>query len=219
MSKVTLLMAVMITGLFAGCKPGATSQVEEVPPLPAYSGPKASVVLGSFECQANNCYLGVGRGIADAMVTAMVQAGRFQVVEAADNLGVLQNELDVTGDASAFQGADLAIIGTVTQFEPNAGGTSGSGSVLGMFGGGSVNKASATIDLRVVDIKTRNIVAVTKVTGEATSVGMSGGRYGWFSGGSLSTYENTPMETALQKMIYTAVVELSNKIPQVYYLY
>ena len=206
--------------LLTSCTPGVTSQVQEVPSLPQYDGPKASVVLGSFDCRAANCYTGVGDGISDAMLTALVQSNRFQVVEASGNLGTLESELNVTGEAGAFQGADLAIIGAVTQFEPNASGTGSGGGVLGLFGGGSANKATAAIDLRVVDVRTRNIVAVTRVTGEATSVGLDGGARAFgLGGGALSTYENTPMETAIQDMIYTAVIELGNKIPQDYYRY
>ena len=222
MKKAAAFISVLlVTGLLlSGCTPGVSSQVQEVPDLPAYSGPKASVVLGSFECRATNCYTGVGEGISDAMLTALVQSNRFQVVEASANLGTLESELNVTGESEAFQGADLAIIGSVTQFEPNASGTGSSGGVLGLFGGGSANKATATIDLRVVDVRTRNIVSVTRVTGEATSVGVSGGsRVFGLGGGALSTYENTPMETAIQDMIYTAVIELGNKIPQDYYRY
>ena len=211
---------VLVLLLLAACAPGVSSQVQEVPNLPAYDGPKASVVLGSFECSAANCFQGVGSGISDAMLTALVQSNRFQVVEASGNLGTLENELAVTGESSAFGGADLAVVGTVTQFEPNAGGTESRGGVMGLFGGGSANRASAAIDLRVVNVRTRNIVAVTRVTGEATSVGVGGGARAFgLGGGLLSTYENTPMETAIQDMIYTAVIELGNRIPQDYYRY
>ena len=206
--------------LLAGCAPGVSSQVQEVPNLPAYDGPRASIVLGSFDCSAANCFQGIGEGMADAMVTALVQSSRFQVVEASGNLGTLEDELNVTGEAGAFEGADLALVGSVTQFEPNAGGTESRGGVLNLFGGGSANRATAAIDLRVVDVRTRTIVAVARVTGEATSVGLSGGARAFGLGsGALSTYENTPMETAIQDMIYTAVIELGNKIPQEYYRY
>jgi curli biogenesis system outer membrane secretion channel CsgG len=227
----TLLVTVLVAlaSVLSSCTPGVSATTEQLPEIPPYAGPKAKIVLGEFECNANNCESGVGRGISDAMVTTMVFSERFQVVEAADNLGVLTAELNVTGEDDAFQGADLAVIGNIIQFEPNASGQGGSGGIGRVFGsvlGGfaSQQTASATIDIRVVDIKTRTIVTATRVTGEATSVAAGGGgRLGNIFrgavGGSFSQYTNTPMETALQKMVINAVIDLGDKIPQEYYRY
>jgi curli biogenesis system outer membrane secretion channel CsgG len=223
MKSIFAVLFVALLGLLSSCTPGVSSQTEQLPELPAYSGAKAKLVLGEFECNARNCDNGVGRGISDAMVTTMVLSNRFQVVEAADNLGVLTAELNVTGSEDAFQGADLAIIGSIIQFEPNASGTGGGGGIGGFFagivGGLGEQKATATIDVRVVDIKTRTIVTVSRVTGEATSTAAGGGAFvlGAFAG--LGTYTNTPMETALQKMVINAVIDLGEKIPQDYYKY
>jgi curli biogenesis system outer membrane secretion channel CsgG len=230
MKSILAVLLLVLVGLLSSCAPaGVSAQTEQLPELPPYAGPKAKLVLGEFECNANNCELGVGRGISDAMVTTMVLSDRFSVVEAAANLGVLTAELNVTDEADAFQGADLAIIGNIIQFEPNASGSGGGGGIGSIFGsvlGGFAGQksASATIDIRVVDIKTRTIVTATRVTGEATSTALGGGgRLGSIFrgavGGSFSQYENTPMETALQKMVINAVIDLGDKIPQEYYKY
>lgn len=223
MKTLLAVLSLTLIVLLSSCTPGTSSQTEQLPELPAYNGPKAKVVLGEFECNARNCESGVGRGISDAMITTMVLSNRFQVVEAADNLGVLTAELNVTGDANAFQGADLAVIGSIIQFEPNASGTGGGGGIGGIIGGivGGLGekKATATIDVRIVDIKTRTIVTVSRVTGEATSTAAGGGAFvlGAFAG--LVTYTNTPMETALQKMVINSVIDLGEKIPKDYYKY
>jgi curli biogenesis system outer membrane secretion channel CsgG len=229
MKKQLVFLAVILVSLLASCTPGVSATTEQLPEIPPYAGPKAKIVLGEFECNANNCETGVGRGISDAMVTTMVFSERFQVVEAASNLGVLTEELNVTGAEDAFQGADLAVIGSIIQFEPNASGQGGGGGIGTWFGnviGGFAGQqtATATVDIRVVDIKTRTIVTASRVTGEATSVAAGGGgRLGNIFrgavGGGFAQYTNTPMETALQKMVINAVIDLGDKIPQEYYRY
>lgn len=231
MKNLLVVLLLALVGLLSSCAPsaGITTQTETLPELEPYAGAKAKIVLGEFDCKVNNCSSGVGRGIADAMITTMVLANRFVVVEQADNLGVLTAELNVTGEADAFQGADLAVIGNITQFEPNASGNDASGGIgrifgtrLGVFGGQQT--ATATIDIRLVDIKSRTIITASRITGEATSVAMGAdGRLGSIFrgavGGTFSQYENTPMETALQKMVINAVNDLGAKIPQEYYKY
>lgn len=229
MRNILTVLFITLAALLASCTPGTSATTEQLPELEPYAGPKAKVVLGEFECKVNNCQSGVGRGIADAMITTMVLSDRFVVVEAADNLGVLTAELSVTNEEDAFQGADLAIIGNITQFEPNASGSAGGGGIGSIFGGilggfAGQNTASATIDIRIVNIKTREILTASRVTGEATSVASgAGGRLGSiFSGaigGGFTQYENTPMETALGKMVINAVNDLGAKIPQEYYKY
>ncbi len=103
MKKLLLILAITSATLLASCTPGTTATTEQLPELEPYAGPKAKLVLGEFNCVANNCSSGVGRGIANAMITTMVLSDRFVVVEAADNLGVLTAELNVTNAESAFQ--------------------------------------------------------------------------------------------------------------------
>ena len=214
---LTLLVLVL-----ASCAPTA-QVVQTVPTLPPYSGPKAKLVVSQFTCEAASCGAEgatVGSGMSDALLTALVQSGRYDVFESAQTVGLLEAELDVTGSEEAFSAADLVVIGAVTDFNPNASGI-GSGlrvpvPFLGSVGGGT-SKSTAAMDLRVVDVRTRQIVAVTKVQGEAS--GFDANARGYFRGfgGSLGGYSNTSMETAIATMINAAVVDLVNKIPSDYY--
>lgn len=221
--------------LLASCTPPAAtaSTVATPPALPAYDGPRASVVVASFECKAAKCNEGanafifigstqvsaIGNGIADAFITTLVQSKRYDVFEAAGNLSVLEGELQVTGSEDAFQGADLAIIGSITEFEPDASGTGGGGFLTGIFGGLAQKKATAGMDIRVIEVATRKIVAVTKVRGEATSTAGLGGAYLGPVGGAMGSYANTPMEEAVAVMLTQGVIDLSNNIPQDYFKY
>jgi curli biogenesis system outer membrane secretion channel CsgG len=235
LKKLTLSFSLMILLLLASCTPPAAtaSTVATPPSLPDYNGPKASIVVASFECKAAKCleianpyiFFGdvqvsaIGNGISDAFITTLVQSKRFDVYEAAGNLAVLEGELSVTGSEDAFQGADLAIIGTITSFEPDASGTSGGGFLTGIFGGLGQQKATASMDVRVIEVASRKIVAVTKVQGEATSTSGLGGAFLGPVGGAMSTYANTPMEEAVAVMLNQAAIDLSKNIPQEYFKY
>jgi curli biogenesis system outer membrane secretion channel CsgG len=235
MKKLALGFSLLVTLLLSSCTaPAATATtVAAAPTLPPYDGPKASVVVASFECKAAKCleisnpyiFFGdvqvsaIGNGISDAFITTLVQSKRFDVYEAAGNLSVLEGELQVTGSEDAFQGADLAIIGTITSFEPDASGTSGGGFLTGIFGGLGQQKATASMDVRVIEVASRKIVAVTKVKGEATSTSGLGGALLGPVGGAMSSYANTPMEEAVAVMLNQAAVDLSTNIPEDYYKY
>jgi curli biogenesis system outer membrane secretion channel CsgG len=235
MKKLALGFSLLVVLVLSGCTaPAATaSTVAAAPTLPPYDGPRASVVIASFECKAAKCleisnpyiFFGdvqvsaIGNGISDAFITTLVQSKRFDVYEAAGNLSVLEGELQVTGSEDAFQGADLAIIGTITSFEPDASGTSGGGFLTGIFGGLGQQKATAAMDVRVIEVSTRKIVAVTKVQGEATSTSGLGGAFLGPVGGAMSSYANTPMEEAVAVMLNQAALDLSNNIPKDYFKY
>lgn len=188
---------------------------------PSYSGPKASVVVAEFECKAAKCNYSIGRGMADALISALVMSNRFEVLESSNNLGILQSELNVTGESSAFQGSDIAIIAAVTAFEPDASGIGGAGVVVPVpfIGGVSASKEEAyvAIDLRLVDIRTRRVVTVSKIEGLASRFG--GGLYGGgiLGGVRISGYQNTPMEKAIAELIDNAVLDIVNKVPASYY--
>lgn len=235
MKKLALGLLFLASLVLSSCTaPAATaSTVAAAPTLPPYDGPKASVVVASFECKAAKCleianpyiFFGdlqvsaIGNGISDAFITTLVQSKRFDVYEAAGNLAVLEGELQVTGSEDAFQGADLAIIGTITSFEPASSGTGGGGFFGSLFGGLSEKKATASMDVRVIEVSSRKIVAVTKVKGEATSTSGLGGAFLGPVGGEMSSFANTPMEEAIAIMLNQAAVDLSTNIPEEYYKY
>ncbi len=212
--------------LLASCTPATigstqTSTVQAHSQLPPYNGPKASVVVSEFECKAAKCIHRIGRGMADALISSLVMSNRFEVLESSGNLGVLQSELNVTGESSAFQGSDIAILAAVTAFEPNAAGAGGVGiaAPLPFIGavGASKKEAYVAIDLRLVDIRTRQVIAVSKIEGLASRFG--GGIFGGgvLGGVAIAGYQNTPMEKAIADLIDNVVLDIVNKVPASYY--
>ena len=209
-------------------------------PLPPYSGPKARLAVANFEVKAAKATGEIGSGLREMLVTALVNSNRFSVVERQELGAVMQEqELAASGAAQSGSGgpqrgkiktADLIITASVTEFEPQAsggragiGGGGGVGSgVLGGLLGAALNKAHMALDIRIIDTSTSEVLAATRVQGQASDIagGIMGGFFGsWGLGVGLSGYANTPMEKAIRVCIIEAVRYISQTIPANYYKY
>jgi curli biogenesis system outer membrane secretion channel CsgG len=208
-------------------------------PLPPYSGPKARIAVADFEVKAAKATGEIGSGLREMLVTALVNSNRFSVLERQELSAVMQEqELGASGAAQSGTGpqrgkiktADLIITAAVTEFEPQAsggragvGGGGGVGSgVLGGLLGAALNKAHMALDIRIVDTSTSEVLAATRVQGQASDIagGIMGGFFGsWALGVGLSGYANTPMEKAIRICIIEAVRYISQTIPANYYKY
>lgn len=207
--------------------------------LPPYSGPKARIAVADFETKAAKATGEIGSGLREMLVTALINSNRFSVLERQALSAVMQEqELSASGAAQAGGGpqrgmiktADLIVTAAVTEFEPRAsggaagiGGGGGVGSgILGGLLGAALNKAHMALDLRIVDTSTSEVLAATRVQGQASDVAggfMMGFMGSWALGGGLSAYANTPMEKAIRICIIEAVRYISQTIPASYYKY
>lgn len=232
---------------FAGCATlqqitQPTAQVDTTAgqaALPPYSGPKARIAVADFEVKAAKATGEIGSGLREMLTTALINSGRFSVVERQALSAVMQEqELSASGAAQAGSGpqrgkiktADLIITAAVTEFEPQAsggsaglGGGGGVGSgILGGLLGAALNKAHMALDIRIVDTSTSEVLAATRVQGQASDITggfMTGFLGSWALGGGLSAYANTPMEKAIRICIIEAVRYVSQTISASYYKY
>ncbi len=220
-----------------------TAQVDNTagaPALPPYSGPKARIAVADFDVKAAKATGEIGSGLREMLLTALINSSRFSVVER-QVLGALMQEQELSASGAAQTGAggpergkiktaDLIITAAVTEFEPRAsGGSAGIGGgggvasgVLGGLLGAALNKAHMALDIRIVDTSTSEVLAATRVQGQASDVAggfMAGFIGGWALGGGLSAYANTPMEKAIRVCIIEAVRYISQTIPANYYKY
>ncbi len=192
----------------------------------AYNGPKARIAVARFENKtadsANWWNPSIGDGMSDMLTTALVNSGRYIVLERESlDTVLLEQDLGASGrvrqDTAAqigeIEGAELLIVAAVTEFGEKGGtqarlGGSDIGRLIGSVTGGT-RTAHMAIDLRVVDANTSRILAATSVEGEAKDFNIGGGLSGYTSGyslgGSLSTWSNTPREKALRQVIGEAV--------------
>ncbi|RLB16258.1 MAG: hypothetical protein DRG82_09605 [Deltaproteobacteria bacterium] len=184
-------------------------------------------------------YSGYTTGLRDMLTTAMVQTKRYRVLER-QNLASLQQEMSLTKSGytdksgikkGGIKGADLLIMGAVTGWEPGTSGGGGGlgGGVLGkataIFGAvrGAFKKSSMAMDIRIVDTHTSEVLAATRVEGEAKDVNL-GGSLGVLTGsggmgGGLGAFAKTPMEKAIRKCIYEAVKYIAANTPKEYMKY
>jgi curli biogenesis system outer membrane secretion channel CsgG len=244
MKKILFLSVLMFvftaTLCFAGMQP--TAQVDNnagAQPLPPYSGPKARIAVADFDVKAAKAGGEIGTGLREMLVTALMNSGRFSVLERQALKAVMQEqELAASGAAQPGSGAqrgqiktaDILVSAAVTEFEPNAsgmgGGIGGGGSVgsgiLGGIIGGAMNKSHMALDLRIIDTSTSEVLAATRVQGEARDIagGIGMGFFGsWGLGVGLGGYANTPMEKAIRICIIEAVRYIAQTIPANYYKY
>ncbi len=173
------------------------------------------------------------------LTTALFRSNRFIVLERGEGLDELKEELDLmdTGymeegkgaEKGLMEGADILLMGAITEFEPKASGVGGGIGGLylgsGVLGGVRGGKEDAYIkaDLRLVDVRRGRVINAATVEGQATrwKVGGLGGALvgNVVLGGALGGYKNTPMEKAVRDMLDAAVQTISQQVPQEYYRY
>lgn len=216
---------------------GSSQNINEVQALP-YDGPQARIAVARFDnksADSRNWYNPqIGDGMADMLTTALVNTGRFIVLErqALDDV-LSEQDLGASGrvrqDTAAaigeIEGAEILVVAAVTEFDDNSGGTRGGlggfgGGILGAIAGGS-RSAHMAIDLRLVDARTSRVLAATSVEGEAKDFSLGGALGGYTGtvglGGALESWKNTPREKALRQVIGAAVDYVITKTPQNYY--
>lgn len=196
--------------------------------VPTCSRPIGTVAARSFTCKAAACRGGViyfgnnsittqalGDGLADMLLTALVNTGCFRVLERA-SMQEIKEELELMGVQArqALKAADFIITGAVTALDMQASGIGGGGGVtlpLPFRVGARVGKSSAHIglDMRIVNVRGGEIIAARAVEGKSDRwrFGLTGGGLfgsaaasGWFD-----IFKNTPMEEATRDLIAKAV--------------
>lgn len=154
----------------------------------------------------------VGSGLADMLTTELLQKNRFRLVERSllDSI-MKEQDLGATGRVNPqtaakigkIIGADYFIMGKVTMFSWD---TRSTGSILNLGGlagvGASKSKARVSVDLRIVDTETGEILGSFQGKGEdsRSSVAVGYSKIGAFAIGS-SDFQNTILGTATRNSI------------------
>ncbi len=205
-------------------------------------GPKARVAVTRFENKSAKGSYEIGEGMAEMLGNALFATNRFIVLErqaigdviAEQDFGasgrVKQETAPVIGE---IEGADLLIMGTITEFEPGTAGAGGEkevsfplpgrirreiGDVLGGHKiGGGFKKAHLALIVKVVDARTGRRLASEQIEGSATDIEGLGALSGGVLAASLHGYSKTPMEKAVRIAIEEAVKMIIAKTPERYY--
>jgi curli biogenesis system outer membrane secretion channel CsgG len=196
-----------------------------------YMGPKARVAVTRFEDKSakGKSTGAIGDGMAEMLSHALFATNRFIVLErgaigdviAEQDFGASDRVKPETAPRiGEIEGADLLIMGTITEFEPGSAGAGGGvGGLIPMPGGMGIGISTSHVAMivKVIDAKTGRRLASEQVEGKATDIGGIIGGFGGPLAGVFAGFAKTPMEKAIRIAIEEAVKLIVNKTPKEYY--
>lgn len=177
-----------------------------------YFGPKKRVAVTSFALRSNvsSSGQGLGSGMSDMLLTALVNTGRFTVLER-ERLNEVTAEQDLANSgrfrqdtvapSGQLEGAQWLVKGSIIQFEPDCKG----GSLLVV----SAKQSCITLNLRVIEVATGRILSATTVEGTATNQGVGLIYTPTELPIGLGAWKKTPVETAIRQCIEAAVAHIA----------
>jgi curli biogenesis system outer membrane secretion channel CsgG len=183
---------------------------------------KKRIAVSRFEDRTGSGYNSLGEGMADMLITALVKSKKFMVLERQDIERVLQEQqfgesFMVTPETAPkigqILGAELFVIGSITEFGQKESNVSGGFSA---FGAGLKTKTSrAAVDIRIVNTTTGEILASETEDGSESSTGI-GVSYEDINFSNLDSWDDTDIGKAARKAIDGSVkliAENMEKIP------
>ncbi len=185
---------------------------------------KKRIAVINFEDRAGYGH-DIGKGVADMLVTSLVESDRFLVVERSELEAILQEQgLGQTGlvtPQSAAQvgkllGIELMVTGSVTEFgtkKDNIGG--GLGSLGGFNVGVSTQSARAAVDIRLINVNTGEIVTAKTAEGEDSSTGLDNIGIEDIDFHNSSSWDNTQLGKAAREAINQCVEYISEGMEEV----
>ena len=189
------LLTALAALLVGGCAPQVVNEDPQadlqgfgLPPLPLAE--RYVIAVPDFEVRSGSVRVGrvdlategpdfyreLGSGVADIFLTEAFRSERFRITERSELGEVLQEQnLAQTGridpnsaaDVGRIIGAELIVLGSLSEFGITT--TGGGGRVLGIFGGSTETvTARATVDIRMVDADTAEVVGIGHATSEVS---------------------------------------------------
>jgi len=186
---ITIMLSGFVTVPETGAQPDGLA-VDKIGQAVPYAGPKKRIAVAKFDAVGSFTaqYGGwdIGGGLAAQLTTALVNSGRFIVVERADLANVLREQemsmQKLVSKESAVQvqrllGAQLLVHGSVTEFDQQAGGSGlRVGGASGMFGGGlgsHTTNGVVAMDIRLIDTTTGQVVQAHRAEAKISASGVS----------------------------------------------
>ncbi|MBI4828717.1 MAG: hypothetical protein HY804_07890 [Nitrospinae bacterium] len=225
---------------------GGGPTMEQAQAIP-YDGPKARLAVVKFIDKTAKGAGQIGDGMSDMLTTALFNTNRFIMLDREDlNAVVSEQDFAEAGRVSgataaqigALEGAELLVMGAVTEFEPDyigAGGILVGAVTLGAsiaiassnkdapIGAVTYMDSLVAIDLKIVDARTGRIVYAGTVRGDYKNWG--GGIIGGVGGGDsrvpvgLGGWAGTGVEQAIRVCIRKAAADIVARAPGEYYRY
>lgn len=206
----------LIVSLFLSTCAMAQPRGEVVVPraTQAVIGPKKLIAVAEFENKTNWAgQVNLGTGMSDQLITALMNTGRYIVLERENITGVLrEQDFAASGRTTAEGGAKIGQIsraqiliqGAITEFGHEGGGGGGF-TIKGFTLGGSESRALVGIDVRIYDTTTGQILSSKACRGVASTSGFDLGYFDSDWGFATSSEKSTPMDVAVRAAIQQAV--------------
>jgi len=134
--------------------------------------------------------------VSDMFVQGLVNSGNYLVFERPD-VELLQSESDLSGIAQDLVGVDTLIVGSLTEFGRVTTGKSG------FLSSSKKQEATATIDLRLVDVRTGQVLHSITGTGVASTEAQNTMGFGAVAG-----YDGSINDQAIGAAVNAAVGKL-----------
>lgn len=203
-------------------------KAKEVVPivLPAPLGPKKLIAIAEFENKTNWAgQVNLGTGMADQLITALMNTGRFIVLERQSIEAVLREQDFGVSSRTTQEGgakigglsrAQILIQGAITEFEQTALAGGGGFSYGGVTITATEAKAHVAVDVRIYDTTTGQILASEACKGIAKASGSgfaySDGSWGFAAGGEAKTPLDYAVRDAITQAVNFIILELQ-KVP------
>jgi len=195
-----------------------------VTPALAY---KPRVTVYGFESKASSGFWhdakwDIGTGMADMLSNALVNGGKFEVVERL-NLSDITTEQDLmtSGRVSRksgaktgkLKGAEYIVRGTITEFEYKEKGGNLGFRIKGFNLGAKTSNAHIAGILRIYDATTGEILTSKRFEKSVPASGLTLGYYESGIGGTIGGFKKTPLGKATNEAIEDMVDIISTAIP------
>lgn len=139
---------------------------------------------------------------SDMLMARLIDTGQFLVLERSE-LDAVRNEAAIAGNQAQLVGADALIVGSVTQFGRQTDGQ------VGFLSSTKRQTASATVEIRLVDVKTGLAFFSTSGTGSAA---VESGEVAGF--GSRAAFDSTLNDRAIAAAISDLTTNVIQKLKE-----
>ncbi len=190
--------------------------------LNAVSGPKIRIAIADFEDKSGSYgHWEVGRGMSDMLITALVESGRFTVIEREQMDKIIgEQKFSLTGMVTQQTSAKLGkmlgvpylITGSITEFI-NKASSGGTGiKIRGIRVSGKKFYGKVGIDVRIYDVSTGEIIVAKHTEGENKGVGFNLGASQNGIDFRNSKIKKSPIGKAARKAIEEAVKAITEAL-------
>ena len=221
-----ILLSILSLSLFACAssppseiinKANSDPQISKTITMEAFKGLKRKIAIARFtnETKHGNSFLldnnndKIGKQAMDILSARLTQTGKFLMFERAD-LGKIIKEQKLANVSSKVVGADYLIIGSVSEFGRTT------TSDVGIFSRNIKQEANATVNIRLVDVTTGQIIFSQEGSGTSSSEAARTFGVGKRAGFDASI-EDKALSAAISKLVSNLVENLMDK-PWVTYI-